>query len=76
MFRKVRFRHHIGRLYMKPIPSALINESFTQIDAGSGSKLSPETLAITAVQSMHELNLLDERYITTKGRAVLAISDN
>lgn len=71
MFKKTRYIHHLGRLYLKPLPSNLINESFNGVTAGSRGNLSPEQMAIASIQSMHELGLIDDNYLTDKGRVVV-----
>lgn len=70
MFTKTRYIHHLGRLYFKPLTSSLINESFKGVSSSKHSQ-TPEKMAISAIQSMHELGLLDDKFLTEKGQAAI-----
>ena len=70
MFTKTRYIHHLGRLYFKPLTSSLINESYKGVSASNRSQ-TPEEMAISAIQSMHELGLLDDKFLTEKGQVAI-----
>ena len=70
MFTKTRYIHHLGRLYFKPLTSSLINESYKGVTSSKRHQ-TPEEMAISAIQSMHELGLLDDKFLTKKGQVVI-----
>lgn len=70
MFTKTRYIHHLGRLYFKPLTSSLINEVYKGLTSSNRNQ-TPEEMAISAIQSMHELGLLDDKFLTEKGQVAI-----
>ena len=72
MFKKTRYIHHLGRLYIKPLTSSLISESYNGAMAIERCNQNPEKMAISAIQSMHELGLIEDQFLTAKGQEAVA----